>query len=98
MSKIFEETKLDRLEEVDKNLIKGLFRRRNTKKQWEIDQTKGASPTMQTQNNQSQGNFKGKLANLLKRTEVQKHFIEDPGINYTLQQSDSDRGITCLLP
>jgi hypothetical protein len=40
MRKIFEHTKEDRLEKVDKNLIKGMFRRRTSMKQAEIEKTK----------------------------------------------------------
>ncbi|TNV85152.1 hypothetical protein FGO68_gene10495 [Halteria grandinella] len=46
MSKVFDQAKEDKLEKVDKNVLKGLFRRRNTAKQKEIERYRRSAMTL----------------------------------------------------
>ncbi|TNV74197.1 hypothetical protein FGO68_gene741 [Halteria grandinella] len=57
ISKILDNGKDQKMDKIDKSLIKGLFRRRSTNKQKEIDQTKQTHMTYVTQ--QSNGNMGG---------------------------------------
>ncbi|TNV84426.1 hypothetical protein FGO68_gene15845 [Halteria grandinella] len=67
MSKILEGNEEDNMTKVDKNLVKGLFRRRSTKKQQEIDQTKHSQMTFISQSNL------GGISQFLRKTKLSRH-------------------------
>jgi hypothetical protein len=66
MSNVFDQSKEDKLEKVDKNVLKGLYRRRNTLKQKEIERYRNAAMSMYDV-----------LANSMRYAVAHKRFMSD---------------------